>query len=186
MAAPRVLVHVCCGPCAAYTIPALREEGFQVTALYFNPNIHPVEEYVRRRDAFLDHAEDLGADKVIVKDADYDPQAWFREITFRETNRCFHCARIRLEKTSFIAKRGQFDHFTTTLLYSKHQKHDEIAALGRDLGPESAAKARFLYRDFREGWQQGIHRSKDLGMYRQDYCGCLYSDLERRKKLLAK
>jgi len=157
-------------------------EGFAVTALFYNPNIHPVAEYARRRDAMAAYAKTLGL-PVIVKDKGYDPAAWFRRVSFREDNRCFHCLHMRLEETSFIARAGGFSHFTTTLLYSRRQKHETIAAIGRDLGGEEM-KSRFLYRDFRAGWAEGIEESKRLKMYRQDYCGCLFSDLERRKELL--
>ncbi len=177
--ASRVLLHICCAPCAVYTVQALKAEGFQVTGLFYNPNIHPAAEYVRRRDTLRQFESALGI-KVIYKDAEYDPALYFREVAFREANRCFHCYRLRLEKTLFIAKRGEFDFFTTTLLYSKHQKHDEIAALARDMATGSMAK--FLYRDFRTGWREGIEQSKAMGMYRQDYCGCLYSEVERRRK----
>jgi hypothetical protein len=173
----RILVHICCAPCALTTVETLREEGFEPTGLFYNPNIHPAAEYVRRRDAVKDFQNELGID-VIYKDGDYDPKLWFREVAFREDNRCFHCYRMRLERTAHIARRGGFDAFTTTLLYSKHQKHKDIAAYGRDLATE---KTGFLYRDFREGWKRGIERSKALGMYRQDYCGCLYSEVDRRK-----
>ncbi len=177
--AGRVLLHICCAPCAVYTVQALKAEGFQVTGLFYNPNIHPAAEYVRRRDTLRQFEAELGI-RVIYKDAEYDPALYFREVAFREANRCFHCYRLRLEKTLFIAKRGEFDFFTTTLLYSKHQKHDEIAALARDMA--TGSKAKFLYRDFRAGWQEGIEKSKAMGMYRQDYCGCLYSEVERRRK----
>jgi predicted adenine nucleotide alpha hydrolase (AANH) superfamily ATPase len=171
----RVLVHICCGPCSITTLTTLLDLGFTPTGLFYNPNIHPLTEYARRRDGCLEVAERLGV-KVIVKDNEYDPQAWFRDVTFRETNRCFHCYARRLERTASIAVKGGFDAFTTTLLYSKFQKHEAIAALGRDM---VSGKTEFLYHDFREGWKQGIETSKAWGIYRQQYCGCLYSENER-------
>lgn len=178
----RVLLHICCAPCAVYTVQALQAEGFEVTGLFYNPNIHPAAEYVRRRDTLRQSESELGATgiRVIYKDSEYDPVLYFREVAFREANRCFHCYRLRLEKTLFIARRGNFDFFTTTLLYSKHQKHEDIAALASDMA--AGGKCGFLYRDFRAGWQEGIEKSKAMGMYRQDYCGCLYSEVERRRK----
>ena len=159
-------------------VQALREQGVKVVGLFLNPNIHPVAEYVRRRETLRSIESELGI-KVIYKDQTYDPQSWFREVAFREANRCMLCYRMRLEQTLFIARRGGFDAFSTTLLYSKRQKHDVIAGLGRDLA--AGGKVGFHYADFREGWAEGIERSKALSMYRQDYCGCLYSELERRK-----
>ncbi|EGJ48815.1 epoxyqueuosine reductase QueH [Desulfocurvibacter africanus] len=180
--AGRVLLHICCAPCAVYSVQALKAEGFEVTGLFYNPNIHPAAEYIRRRDTLLQFEAELGI-KVIYKDAGYDPQIWFREVTFREANRCFHCYRIRLEKTLFIAKHGRFEYFSSTLLYSTKQKHEVIAGLARDMAADGPN--RFLYRDFRVGWQEGIEKSTAMGMYRQDYCGCLYSEVERRKKEVA-
>lgn len=177
----RVLLHVCCGPCALYPVRVLREEGFEVTGLFHNPNIHPAAEYLRRREAFAQAAAALDL-PVIWLDGQYSPQAWFRAVAFREDNRCFHCHHLRLERTRDIASRGRFDGFTTTLLYSKRQKHDLIASLGRDLA--AGGQAEFLYRDFRLGWQEGIDRSKAMGLYRQNYCACLYSELERHKRSL--
>lgn len=176
----RILLHICCGPCSITTIKTLQDQGCEVTGLYYNPNIHPLMEYVKRRDGCLEVAEKLGI-RVIVKDGEYKPQMWFRAVAHREMNRCFHCYAMRMERTAQIARRGEFDGFTTTLLYSKFQKHDEIAALGRDL---STKKTGFLYHDFREGWKEGIDISKKWGIYRQQYCGCLYSENERYKKEL--
>ncbi len=176
----RVLLHICCGPCAISTVQTLQEQGFEVTGLYYNPNIHPLLEYIKRRDAAMETADKLGI-TLLVKDKEYLPQIWARAVAFREENRCFHCYQIRLERTSQIARRGQFDYFTTTLLYSKMQKHDEIKCLGQDL---STGKSSFLYHDFREGWKQGIELSKKWGIYRQQYCGCLYSEFERYQNKL--
>ncbi|MBL3583111.1 epoxyqueuosine reductase QueH [Oleidesulfovibrio alaskensis] len=172
----RVLVHACCGPCSITTMQTLLREGHEVTGLFFNPNIHPLREYLARRQGMVDVAHRLGV-KVIYFDREYDPQAWMREIAFREANRCFHCYRIRLERAVSVARRGGFDMVTSTLLYSRKQQHERIAALGSDLCGDG--RLRFLYRDFREGWQQGIETSKAWGIYRQQYCGCLYSETER-------
>lgn len=178
----RLLLHICCGPCSITTLKKLLADGYEVTGLFYNPNIHPLTEYVKRRDGCIQVAEKLGI-KVIIKDNEYNPQQWFRDVAYRESNRCFHCYARRLERTAQIAKKGNFDFFTTTLLYSKHQKHDDIAALGRDL---ESANTKFLYHDFREGWQEGIETSKEWGIYRQQYCGCLYSENERYQKELRK
>ena len=184
--AGRVLLHVCCGPCSITPAQALMDEGFEVTGLFVNPNIHPLTEYVRRRDGALEVAERLGF-RLIVRDAEYDPGAWLRRVAFREDNRCFHCYSLRLERAFNVARTGGFDLVTSTLLYSKLQKHELIAGLGRDLaaGRDKNDKGPdFLYRDFRQGWQQGIETSKAWGIYRQQYCGCLYSEYERFQKEL--
>lgn len=176
----RVLLHVCCGPCSITVAESLLQAGHEVTGLFHNPNIHPLTEYLKRRDGALDVADRLGF-TLIVKDNEYDPKQWLRAVTFREDNRCFHCYQMRLERTSQIARRGKFEAFTSTLLYSKMQKHEAIIQLGHDL---STPKSTFLYQDFREGWKRGIEVSRDWGIYRQQYCGCIHSEFERHRKEL--
>ena len=179
----RILLHICCAPCAIHPVRILKEEGFEVTGLFYNPNIQPASEYLRRRDTLAEFRERLGIN-VIWKDDEYDPVAWLRGAAFREESRCRICYRTRLERTVAIARRGGFEAFSTTLLYSKFQKHEAIAELGRDVAGEG--KTRFLYRDFREGWREGVDTSREWGMYRQDYCGCVYSEFERRSRELAR
>jgi predicted adenine nucleotide alpha hydrolase (AANH) superfamily ATPase len=102
---------------------------------------------------------------------------FIQNVVFRESERCNYCYHDRLRSTALLARRGKFDYFSTTLLYSKHQKHDLIRSIG-----ESIAKSTdipFLYQDFREGWKEGIEGSKQMGLYRQQYCGCIYSEKER-------
>jgi predicted adenine nucleotide alpha hydrolase (AANH) superfamily ATPase len=175
----KILLHICCGPCAIYPLIWLKKQGYEVVGLYYNPNIHPLQEYLRRKEALQEVAARLKF-KVIFKDEEYDPAGYLRQVVFREQNRCFHCYQMRLERTASIAKRGNFNYFTTTLLYSKFQKHEMITGLARDLSGNT--KARFLYVDFREGWKQGIELSKEWEIYRQQYCGCIYSEFERYKK----
>lgn len=177
----RILLHICCGPCSISTVRILREQGFEVTGFYYNPNIHPLQEYVRRREALREVAAVLDF-KVIYKDDEYDSKAWFRNVSHREDNRCFYCYSTRLERAYSIAKRGRFDYFSSTLLYSKFQKHEDIKRLGFDIAGQSDTA--FYYYDFREGWKEGIDKSKDMGIYRQQYCGCLFSENERFQKEL--
>jgi hypothetical protein len=179
MAKKRLLLHICCGPCAIYPVQVLRDQGYDVTGLYFNPNIHPLQEYLKRRQGVVETAERLDL-PVIYKDKDHDPASYLRAVAFRENNRCFHCYTMRLEKTWSVAKRGGFDCFTSTLLYSKFQQHQAIADLGRDIAGRGATQ--FLYQDFREGWKQGIDTSKEWNIYRQQYCGCIYSEMERYRR----
>lgn len=179
----KILVHMCCGPCAITPVRVLLEAGIGVTGLFYNPNIHPLQEYLRRREGVAQVAERLGI-PVIFKDDEYDPQAYFRGVTFREPNRCAPCYALRLERTLSIARRGGFDAFTTTLLYSKFQKHEQIRTMGQDLAQGTGVE--FHYEDFRAGWSEGIALSKEWGIYRQQYCGCLYSEFERYSSELRK
>jgi epoxyqueuosine reductase len=178
----RVLVHMCCGPCSISVIRALREEGFEPTGFFYNPNIHPLTEYLARREGVVQTAERLSL-PVIFMDGEYDPAVYLRETAFREQNRCFHCYRLRLERLASVARRGGFDFFSSTLLYSKMQKHEVIRDLGVDLA--AGGGPAFAYRDFRTGWKEGVETSKAWGIYRQQYCGCIYSEFERYRGELA-
>ena len=171
----KILVHICCGPCAVYSIDALRSAGHEVRGLYFNPNIHPYQEFVRRREALALASQTM--EFPVIFSEDYDLEGFLRETVFRESERCRFCYLIRLTRAAQIAKRGKFDGLTTTLLYSKFQKHDLIAEIGREVARQNGVE--FVYEDFRIGWKEGIRRSKEMGLYRQQYCGCIYSEKER-------
>ena len=171
----RVLLHICCAPCAIHPVSALRAEGFYVHGFFFNPNIQPYQELRKRLDTLESFAgnEDL---PLIVR-PDYDPRKFFRQVAFREAERCIHCYSERLGTTARLAKKSGFDAFTTTLLYSKRQKHDLVAALAREAAKKHGVA--FLYRDFRDGWKKGQEAARALNIYRQQYCGCIYSEKER-------
>lgn len=171
----KILLHICCGPCAVYTVQALRQDGHEVRGYYFNPNIHPYQEYVRRRDTLDQWARSI--DLPVIYAEEYDLDGFLRETVFRETERCRFCYMLRLKAAAHIANRGKFEAMTTTLLHSKFQKHDLITEIGREAARQN--KIDFYYQDFRDGWKQGIERSKALGMYRQQYCGCIYSEKDR-------
>lgn len=177
----RILLHICCGPCSIWPIEFLKERGFEITGLFYNPNIHPLEEYIKRKNALIEVATFFNI-KIIFKDKDYSLNDYFRKIVFREDNRCFYCYQMRIEKTVSIAKKGNYDYFSTTLLYSKFQKHNLIKSLCED--SSVGKKVKFFYYDFREGWSDGINKSKELNIYRQQYCGCIYSEFERFKNKL--
>jgi predicted adenine nucleotide alpha hydrolase (AANH) superfamily ATPase len=171
----KILLHVCCAPCAIYPLKTLRLDGFEVMGYFYNRNIHPYQECLKRMDTLKTYAEQEGL-RVIYQEG-YEMEAFLQSMVFREHDRCRICYHDRLKSAAVIAKKGAFDYFTTTLLQSKFQKHDLIKSIGESLG--QAYGIPFLYRDFREGWKEGIETSKRLGMYRQQYCGCIYSEKER-------
>ncbi len=179
----RVLVHLCCGPCAIVPVSALKAQGFEVTGYFSNPNIHPLTEYLRRRETLLQAARLLDI-PVLFPDAEYQPRVFFQAVTGREEERCPPCYALRLEPTARAAREMGFTAFTTSLLYSKYQKHEAIRQAG--LAAAQAQGLDFLYQDFREGWKEGVTRSKEWGLYRQQYCGCLYSEAERYARELAR
>lgn len=171
----KILLHTCCGPCTVVPLRRLRAEGAEVLGVYANPNIHPFAEWDRRR-AALDELGRLEGLRLLPHPP-YDPGEWLRAVAFREGERCRVCLHLRLRHVALLAHRGRFEAFTTTLLYSRRQKHDLIRELGEAVGREAGIP--FLYRDWRDGWSEGIEASKSLGLYRQAYCGCLYSEMER-------
>jgi predicted adenine nucleotide alpha hydrolase (AANH) superfamily ATPase len=171
----KILLHICCAPCAIYPLEVLRSDDFEVMGFFYNRNIHPYQECLRREGALKTYADLVGL-KVIYQEG-YEIETFLQSIAFREQERCNYCYHDRLKATAIIAKRGRFDFFTTTLLQSKFQKHDLIRSMGESLGKSYGVP--FLYRDFREGWKEGIQASKRLEMYRQQYCGCIYSEKER-------
>jgi epoxyqueuosine reductase len=171
----KILLHSCCGPCTIYPLGVLREEGYAVMGFFYRHNIHPYTECLRRQETLERYAAEQEL-RVIIQ-AGYDMEGFIRSVAFREQERCRYCYHDRLRAAALVARKGKFDAFTSTLLYSRHQKHDLIHEMGDAIGRESGVP--FLYRDFRVGWKEGIAASQKLGMYRQPYCGCIYSEKER-------
>ncbi len=178
----KVLLHVCCGPCTIYPLTVLREEGAEVTGHFYNPNIHPFKEFRRRIVTLEDYARKTRLPLVL--DTNYGLKDFIRQVAFHEEKRCDICYLMRLEKTVSLARETNFDAFSTTLLYSKYQRHAQLIRQCQQLSIKYDIP--FYYRDFREGWQAGVDASKDLEMYRQPYCGCIYSEQERYDKSLRK
>jgi epoxyqueuosine reductase len=171
----KILLHVCCAPCTIYPLRTLRGEGNEISGLFFNPNIHPYLEYRKRLDALISYA-DLER-LTTIQEEGYPLEAFLRQVVFREEERCRYCYHLRISHTARIAKKERFDAFTTTLLYSRYQKHDLVREVAECVAETQGIH--FLYRDFREGWSDGVRISKEIGMYRQPYCGCIYSEKER-------
>ncbi len=171
----KLLLHICCGPCAIYPVSTLRAAGHTVMGYFYKNNIHPYTECLKRQKTLEDYAQSIDLN-VIYQDG-YDLEGFLQNMVFREKTRCSICYHDRLLSTAKIAKKGKFDAFSTTLLYSKFQKHDPIRSLGESVGKKQGVP--FYYEDFRTGWKQGIAVSKALGMYRQQYCGCIYSEKDR-------
>ena len=171
----KILLHICCAPCTIYPLDVLRKEGYEVTGIFYNPNIQPYTEYTRRLDTVVAYCENAGMR--LIRSDDYPMEEFLRGVVFREETRCGYCYHLRMKYAVHVAKRGKFDGFTTTLLYSKFQNHERIRDVGESLGREYGVG--FYYHDFREGWEEGIRASRDLNMYRQQYCGCIYSEKDR-------
>ena len=177
--ARRILLHICCGPCAIAPVLRLQEAGYVVTGLYYNPNIQPAMEYLRRRDTLAQLAARL--DFEVLYDA-YDPLPHLRQSVADPANRCRPCWEDRLAHTTSRAVELGFDTFSTTLLYSRYQDHEVIKGLGERAAAGSGLD--FYYQDFRVYWDEGVELSKKWQMYRQPYCGCVLSELDRYAKKL--
>ena len=178
----RILLHLCCAPCAVYPVARLREQGHVVRGLFHNPNIHPFQEFRRRIEAVRQFA--AAADLPVEVDEHYGLTEFLRAVVFHEHERCPLCYDLRLERTVRTAVTGGYDAFTSTLLYSRYQHHQLLTARCEQLAREHGIT--FLYEDFRVGWQQGIDESIHLGLYRQPYCGCIYSEQERYDRRMRK
>ena len=142
---------------------------------FYRHNIHPYSECLRRQEALQTYAKQI--DLRVIYQEGYDMEGFIRNVVYREKDRCSYCYHDRLRTTALMARRGKFDYFSTTLLYSKFQKHEMIKSIGESVGKDAGVP--FFYEDFRPGWKEGIKTSKDLELYRQHYCGCIYSEKER-------
>ena len=170
-----ILLHICCGPCALFPLRTLRDAGHQVTGFFYNHNIHPYQEFARRLDAVLEMSEQETL-PMIMRD-EYDLEGFLANVAADPSRRCSYCYASRLQATAVVAAEHGFEAFSASLLYSKFQRHDEIRALGEQAAQQYGVQ--FYYEDFRAGWQEGIRLSKELGLYRQQYCGCIYSEKDR-------
>jgi predicted adenine nucleotide alpha hydrolase (AANH) superfamily ATPase len=171
----KILLHICCANCGIYPLERIKEKGDQVVGYFFNPNIHPYQEYQRRLEALKQYSEKAGLE-VIYRD-EYLLEEFLKHVAERPEERCSYCYLVRLEAVAREAKRSGFDQFSTTLLQSTHQNHQLIKEAGEQIAKE--VEVPFYYEDFRPGWKRGVEVSKAMGLYRQQYCGCIYSEKER-------
>lgn len=189
----RLLLHICCGPCAIMPVQRLLDEGHELSGFFYNPNIHPLAEYLRRREGAAQVAGRYGLKMYwATEEADYNSAAWLEGLRqhcpapgqVNSPARCGYCWTSRLARAFDLARREGFEAVTSSLLYSRRQRHAEIAAAGQALASDGGPA--FFYRDFRPDWQNGINLSKEWGIYRQQYCGCLFSENDRYARDLAK
>jgi predicted adenine nucleotide alpha hydrolase (AANH) superfamily ATPase len=170
-----ILLHICCAPCAIYPLEVLRASGARVTGFFFNHNIHPYQEYLRRLETLKQYASQVDL-QVVYRD-EYLLEEFLAAVASRPEERCRYCYSSRIEATARAAAELGCDAFTTSLLYSRYQAHDAIREEGERAGERHGV--RFQYEDYRTGWRKGIDISKQMGLYRQQYCGCIYSEKER-------
>lgn len=175
---PKILLHSCCAPCSSYVITYLNQY-FDITILYYNPNIEPKEEYIKRKNEQIRLINELNC-SIGFMDIDYLNEEYrsFVKGLEREPeggSRCHKCYYLRLEKTAKLALENNYDYFGTTLTVSPYKNSQIMNKIGKHL--ESVYKVKYLVSDFKkkEGYKKSISLSKEYNLYRQDYCGCLFS-----------
>ncbi|WP_243122818.1 epoxyqueuosine reductase QueH [Haloimpatiens lingqiaonensis] len=184
---PKLLIHSCCAPCSSYVLEYL-SKYFKITIFYYNPNIHPEKEYrirVQEQKDFIDKFK--VENKVEFLEGNYEIDRFFNMAKGMEDleeggERCFKCYRMRLEETAKLAKERGFDYFTTTLSISPYKNAEKLNSIGRELEEKYGIK--YLYSDFKKknGYKRSIELSNEYGLYRQDYCGCVYSKVKSEER----
>lgn len=170
----KLLLHVCCGPCAVFPVSELQKENIDFSGLFYNPNIHPLHEYERRRE----NAFKLSGIKgfTLASEYGFEEDKWL-DFNGTPNKRCEMCYDIRMDYIAKYAMEKGFDAFTTTLLVSPYQKHELLVESCRKASEKYGID--FYYRDFRTGFRSGQQEARELGLYRQKYCGCIMSLLEK-------
>ena len=169
----KLLMHTCCAPCSVYCIDRLRNEGIEPTVYWYNPNIHPYKEYEARRDCLKEYTKSINVEAIF--EEDYGLREFCKNVIDDLGNRCVnYCYRVRLEKTVQFAKQNGYDTFTSTLFVSPYQKHEELKKICEELAEKY--NINFLYIDFRVGFREGQTKARELGLYMQKYCGCIFSE----------
>ncbi len=184
---PSLLLHSCCAPCSSYVLEYL-SDYFLITVYYFNPNIYPYEEYNKRMAEQKGLIQKLNTkNKIAFVEGDYKPDVFFEMARGHEAEveggeRCFNCYKLRLNEAAVMAKKNGFDYFTTTLSISPYKNADKLNTIGRMLEDKYAVK--YLYADFKKknGYKRSIELSGIYNLYRQDYCGCVYSKAQAEKR----
>lgn len=183
---PRILLHSCCAPCSSHVIDTL-SPYFDITILYYNPNIEPYEEYLKRKEEEIRFIKEYNnVNKLDIIDVDYDNDKFHAMARGLEEipeggARCVKCYYLRMEKTAEIASRDKYDYFATTLTVSPLKSSQKLNEIGEILSKKYDIK--YLYSDFKKknGYLHSIELAKEYNLYRQDYCGCIYSKAERER-----
>lgn len=183
----RMLLHACCAPCSSHVLELLSEE-FDITIYFYNPNITAESEYKKRVDELRRFIKEAPfACNVILEDGPYEPEVFFEMAKGLENepergNRCYKCYELRMKKTAEYAKNKGYDIFTTTLSISPHKNAAWINEIGERLAKEF--ETGYLYSDFKKknGYARSIELSKEYGLYRQNFCGCIFSERDALTK----
>ena len=174
----KTLLHICCAPCANRPIEVLRGDNIEVTGFWYNPNIHPFTEYRERRNCLREYAGQI--DLQLIEKNDYGLRPFVRAVAEDIEKRCGKCYEMRFMETARQAKELGFDSFTSSLFISPYQNHELMREVAERAAKEYGVE--FLYRDFRPYFKAGQEKARELGMYIQKYCGCVFSEQERYLK----
>lgn len=176
----KLLLHTCCAPCAIYPVSEAKECRIDITGYFYNPNIHPESEYEKRKKEAEKYFRSKELDFI---SGEYDMESYFDCISNHETQpaRCWFCWHMRLKETVNFAKKHAFDAFTTTLLGSPYQNHEVIKNICETLSNKYIQN--FYYGDFRVGFKKAHEKAKQEGVYCQNFCGCVFSRIEREEAL---
>ena len=193
----KILLHMCCGPCSCYPVKKLRADGIEPVGFFFNPNIHPYREWQQRLKTAKEFAEKVSmefhsVDHYGLRDFLERVHKVIEPIDGEDTikyadghhARCQICYAWRLYEAAKFAADNHFEAWTSTLFYSIHQNHELMKSTSEMIAKQVGLE--FYYEDFRVGWQEGIDISRDLELYRQNYCGCIFSEEERFSKDIRK
>lgn len=173
---PKILLHTCCAPCTTYVHPEIKKEGFDVVGYFYNPNIHPFKEFEQRLETLKLYAGHAGLD--LVCNDHYELESHLRlTLGKKPEERCLSCYKLRLFSAAAYAKQKGMDFFTTTLLISPYQNHDAIIEAGMEMSRIHGVP--FYYKDFRIGFYTSKKIAKEMNLYMQKYCGCIFSEKER-------
>ena len=179
----KLLMHTCCAPCSVYCVESLRNEGIEPVSYWFNPNIHPYMEYKARRDTLIQYAEMINMKLII--DENYGLREFCKNVSDNIEERCAsYCYKVRLEQTVKYAKENGYDAFTSTLFVSPYQNHEKMKEICEELAQKYDIE--FLYRDFRVGFREGQNKARELNLYMQKYCGCVFSEEDRYSEKINK
>ena len=178
----KTLLHTCCAPCSVSCVEQLRTEGIEPIAYWFNPNIHPYQEYKARRDTLIGYAGQIGMELIVQED--YGLRGFVCAVAEDIDHRCEKCYEKRLEQAAEFASQNGFSSFTSTLFVSPYQQHARMAEIAARSGKKWGVE--FLYRDFRPGFRSGQQQARELGLYMQKYCGCIFSEEDRYAKQIAR
>ena len=179
----KILLHTCCAPCSTYVVDKLRKDGYDdITAFWYNINIHPYTEYKQRLETLKMYSEMINLPLIV--EHNYGIREFTKNVIDNIDGRCLYCYESRLEYTAKYAKEHGFDAFSTTLLVSPYQKHELIINVCKKYAEKYEVE--FVYEDFRVGFREGQSIAREKGLYMQKYCGCIYSEEERYEKQINK